>query len=313
MSEMVVRENSEKGSGTDEVTFPEILGYLIERKLLVFGALIFSIIFSIVYAQQQPNIYTSTAYLAPKNPDSGSGGLSQVASRLSGVASLAGLSLPGGSDTLKIDVAVATLQSRTFFAEYLYEKILPELMAAESWDRATGELLLDYEVIDNGGVWIRESSLGSKPTVQEAYKMFSQFHLSVFSEVGSPFWSVSVSHISPTVAKDWVELTVKSLNEAVRKQDIDEAQKSIAFLQTQLSSTKLVNLNEIFAQLIEEQTKKMMLASVSDDYVFQVIDEPVVPEIKSGPQRALICIAGTLFGLFASIFLSILAGLIGRQ
>jgi len=58
----------------------------------------------------------------------------------------------------------------------------------------------------------------------------------------------------------------------------------------------LVSLDEVFAQLIEEQTKTIMLANVSKDYVFTVIDPAVVPELESYPKRAVICILGALFG-----------------
>jgi len=52
----------------------------------------------------------------------------------------------------------------------------------------------------------------------------------------------------------------------------------------------------VYTQLIEEQTKTIMLANVSKDYVFDIIDPPVVPERKSKPSRALICVLGTLLG-----------------
>ena len=55
-------------------------------------------------------------------------------------------------------------------------------------------------------------------------------------------------------------------------------------------------MTEVFAELIEEQTKTVMLANVTDEYVFQVIEPPVAPELKSEPQRALICVLGVLLG-----------------
>ena len=54
--------------------------------------------------------------------------------------------------------------------------------------------------------------------------------------------------------------------------------------------------NEVFAQLIEEQTETIMLANVSKDYVFDIIDPPVVPELNSKPPRALICVLGMWLG-----------------
>ena len=45
-----------------------------------------------------------------------------------------------------------------------------------------------------------------------------------------------------------------------------------------------------------------MLAQVRPEYVFKTIDPAVVPEKKSKPQRALICVLGTLLGgMFAVV------------
>ena len=75
-----------------------------------------------------------------------------------------------------------------------------------------------------------------------------------------------------------------------------------------------LNLSELFQysrivtirKLIEQQTKTVMLANASDEYVFQVIEPPVAPELKSEPKRALICVLGTLLGgVLAMVFVLI--------
>ena len=108
--------------------------------------------------------------------------------------------------------------------------------------------------------------------------------------------SISVQHESADIAKWWVELMVNPVSEELRSKDIRDAEESIKFLETQREKTSLVSLDDVFAQLIEEQTKTIMLANVSKDYVFDVIDPPVSPEQKSKPSRALICVLGTLLG-----------------
>jgi len=65
----------------------------------------------------------------------------------------------------------------------------------------------------------------------------------------------------------------------------------------------------VFYQLIEEQTKTLMLAEASDEYVLKTISEAKVPVEQEKPNRLLIIILVTLmaFGLSAilSVFLSI--------
>ena len=96
------------------------------------------------------------------------------------------------------------------------------------------------------------------------------------------------------------------MNNAVRARDVEEAENSIAFLNEQRQKTNLVSLTEVFAELIEQQTKTVMLAAASEEYVFQIIDPPVAPELKSEPGRALICIIGVLLGgVLAIVFVLI--------
>jgi LPS O-antigen subunit length determinant protein (WzzB/FepE family) len=55
-------------------------------------------------------------------------------------------------------------------------------------------------------------------------------------------------------------------------------------------------MQNVFYQLIEEQTKSLMLAEVQDEFVFKTVDPAIVPEEKAGPKRALICVLATLLG-----------------
>ena len=86
----------------------------------------------------------------------------------------------------------------------------------------------------------------------------------------------------------------KGIEDYSRKKDISESEKSIAFLELQSEKNTLISLNEVFANLIEEQIKSAVLASASEDYVFQVIEPPVEAEKRSSPNRALITLLGAL-------------------
>jgi LPS O-antigen subunit length determinant protein (WzzB/FepE family) len=65
--------------------------------------------------------------------------------------------------------------------------------------------------------------------------------------------------------------------------------------------------------LIEEQTKTIMFANVRDEYVLKTIDPALIPELKSGPKRALICIVGTLLGIILSFFFLVLRFFLKRS
>jgi uncharacterized protein involved in exopolysaccharide biosynthesis len=301
--------DSVSGGYDDEIDLRELFGVLWAGKTEIAVGVLLSALIAVSYALYLPNKYSSEALLAPRN-DGGSGGaLGQLAAQYGGLASLAGVNLGGAGGQGKTAIAIEMLKSRDFFGKYLYDSVLIDLMASKSWDPGDNEVVIDENLFDiKTQAWVRETGNGlqAKPSVQEAHKAFVERAFSVSEDKQSGFVTISVTHYSPTVARDWVVKIVESVNEAVRAREVREAENSIAFLKDQTAKTNLVSLTQVFAELIEQQTKTVMLASASDEYVFQVIDPPVAPELKSEPQRALICVLGVLLGgMLAVVFVLI--------
>lgn len=253
---------------------------------------------SVVYALSLPNVYKSEALLAPSE-DARGGGVSRMASQLGGLASLAGISLGGAAGDDKVNVAMAVLTSRKFIQEFAEaHQILPELLAVVEWDAPSGELRFDNELYDSStSQWVRavEPPKSSKPSEWEAYQAFREI-LTVTEDEKTGFVTVAIEHKSPVVAKKWVDSLVLRVNEVMKDKDVAEAKRSVDFLQTQLPRVALADMRTVFYQLIEEQTKTIMLAEVRDEYVFSTIDPAIIPEEKVGPKRSLIAVMGLLLG-----------------
>jgi len=289
----------------DEIDLKEFFVVLWNGKLLITLITGFAAVCAVLYALSLPNIYESKALLAPKG-ESGAGGLAGLARQYGGLASLAGINIGGGGgESSKSMMAQQKIQSLDFFTRHLYEKIVLDLMAVDHWDSVSGALIYNSNVFDpKSQVWTRKASLPrqAKPSAQEAHKAFLGV-LSLSEDKQTSLITIAIRHQSPVVAQTWVALIIEAVTEELRGSDVEEARRSIAFLEQQRAQTSLVSLDEVFAQLIEEQTKTIMLANVSKDYVFSVIDPAVVPELKSEPKRALICILGTLLGGMLGVFL----------
>ena len=288
----------------DEIDLKELFMVLWNGKLVITLVTGFAAICAVLYALSLPNIYESKALLAPKG-ESGAGGLAALARQYGGLASLAGINIGGGGESSKSMMAQQKIQSLDFFTRHLYGKIVLDLMAVDHWDASSGALVYDPDFYDvKSRVWVREASYPrqAKPSAQEAHKAFLGV-LSLSEDKKTSLVTIAIKHQSPVVAQAWVSLIIEAVTEELRGSDVEEAQGSIAFLEQQRAQTSLVSLDEVFAQLIEEQTKTIMLANVSKDYVFNVIDPAVVPELKSEPERALICILGTLLGGMLGVLL----------
>ena len=289
----------------DEIDLKELFLVLWNGKLVITLITGFAAVCTVLYALSIPNIYESKALLAPKG-ESGSGGLAGLARQYGGLASLAGINIGGGGgESSKSMIAQQKMQSLDFFTRHLYEETVLDLMAVDHWEAASGKLVIDPDVFDvKSQTWLREASYPrqAKPSAQEAHKAFLGV-LALSEDKKTSLVTIAIKHQSPVVAQAWVELIISAVTEELRGSDVEEAQGSIAFLEQQRTQTSLVSLDEVFAQLIEEQTKTIMLANVSKDYVFNVIDPAVIPELKSEPKRALICILGTLFGGLLGVLL----------
>jgi len=293
----------------DEIDLRELFSVLWEGKLAIVFVTAISAVISVSVALNLPNKYTSEALLAPRAEGGVGGGLGQLASQYGGLASLAGINIGGLGEGGKTAIAIEMLKSREFFGEYLYDHVLVDLMAAQAWDPASKKSIIDTSIYDSASqIWVRDVGSGFqvKPSVQEAHNAFVESSLSINEDKQTGFVTVAVTHYSPSVARDWVLLIVNGVNNAVRARDVEEAENSIAFLNEQRQKTSLVSLTEVFAELIEQQTKTVMLAAASEEYVFHIIDPPVAPELKSEPSRARICILGVLLGgLLAVVYVLI--------
>lgn len=252
---------------------------------------------AVIYSLSLPNIYRAEALLAP-NQSNEAGGLSGLLSQYSGIAGVAGLGGIGQSQD-KTDLGIATLRSRRFVADFIERRdILVDLLAVESWDAGTRELVVDGELYDtSAGQWVREVSPPKQvvPSDQEAYKAFSQ-QLSISVDKKTGFVSIAVEHQSPIVAKQWVDWVVADINSQTMNEEVERANQSIEYLNERILETSLADLRNVLFRLVEEQTKTIMLARVSPEYLFRTIDPAVVPELKARPKRAFIAIAGLLLG-----------------
>ena len=288
----------------DVIRLSEIARVLWESKWLVGGITFAVTVVAIVVALLLPNVYRAEALLA-SNEQEGSGGLAALAAQYGGLASLAGIDL-GSQKADKTALGLEVLKSRKFISEFIERHdILVPLIAARGWDASTGELEIDADDYDEAaGKWIRKVSPPRKtiPSAQEAHEEFIEI-LAAVHEKDTGFVRIALEHYSPTVARQWLDWLIADLNASMMQQDVTEAEQAIDYLKKQIESTSIAGLKAVFYNLIEEQTKTVMLATVTDEYLLKTIDPAVAPEKKSRPKRALIVIAAAILGFFLALFI----------
>ncbi|WP_370231007.1 Wzz/FepE/Etk N-terminal domain-containing protein [Marinobacter nauticus] len=283
----------------DEIDLRELFATLWRGKWIIIA---FTIIFAaagVAYALYKPDIYQASALLAPAQNEGGS----RIGGQLSGLASLAGVNL-GGGDANKTVIAKETLQSRAFLTDFVHRHNLAvPLMATKAWSMNAGEWIFDEDIYDaSAQQWLNdENGQSQKPTDWDLVKQFRN-QLSVSENKDNGMLTVSFKSLSPVAAKNWVEKLVHDINEHMRAQDVQEAEASIAYLEDKLRQTNIAGMQQVFYQLIEQETRTVMLANAQREYVFKTVDPAVVPQEKSEPKRALIAIVATMLGGMLGVF-----------
>lgn len=302
MSSEIERLNS----NTEVVSFKAMFAMLWRTKwfIVVFTGLVCAA--TVLYAIKLPNVYRASAIYLPKGADD-AGGLSQLAGQFGGLASMAGINIGGGGAD-KTAAALEFMKSRAFLQAFIEKRdLFVPILAAEGWDQASKKLILIPELYDEAKQeWVRAAPPGFQviPTAWEAYDTLNKM-IKVNEQSKKGFISIELEFYSPELAAKWLGWLVEDLNAYWKAREHAQTQKSIAFLTKQAEEAQLSELRSVFYQLIAEQTKTTILSEVSDEVLFQTVAPIVVPEQKSAPSRALICIIGALIGGVLSVILSL--------
>ncbi|MDP5134938.1 Wzz/FepE/Etk N-terminal domain-containing protein [Rheinheimera baltica] len=270
--------------------------------MLVIPLFTASLVFFVV--KGLPDVYRSEVLLAPTEANGSALQLGQ----LGGIAALAGIQMNNQTRN-QARLAADVLVSRQFLTQFIakYELTAP-LYAAIDWDRKTNKLIYDSDIYDEvANNWSREpvQGRGAEPSLLEVYEVLLE-QLTVHRNIDTGMLTVSLEHYSPTLSQYWLTLLVTELNEYMKLRDIQQAQQSLHYLQQQLTQTNIEEIRQSMFQLIEEQTKTLMLANVTEEYVYQTIDPAVVPELPSGPKRLLITLLALVLSALFTFMLILL-------
>lgn len=279
----------------------------LDWKKIRFLVLIYLVIVSvmIIVLINIPNQYRAQGLYVPSE-DMESSSLGSLAGSLGGLAGMAGINL-GGSQRDNMKMAIEIIKSKKFIYEIIAKNELAvDLFAAEDWDIRNNKIILNPKVYDeNQQKWIRKVKFPKK-TIPSDFELFKEFkkRLSIGFDDKTKMLRISFQHYSPFYAKKIVDLVVKSINFDMQQREIKEANTSIDLINNSISQTQFAEMRVLLYELVQEQTKRLLLAETKEYFVLEPIDPPIVAEEKAFPKRGFILIIFTLvFGVFSLLLL----------
>lgn len=279
----------------DAINAREMLATVGARRWWVIGSvLFFSVAFTAAALLMTP-VYRAKAILIPTNTtqESGIGGGGSALGQLGGLASLAGVEI--GSKGSPTDEALAVLKSREFTERFINDRhLLPQLFASK-WDAAAG-------------TW--RGGADHQPTWGRVYNYFNERIRSVEQDKKTGLITVQIDWKGRLESAQWANELVQQLNQEMRTRAIVEADASLGFLQNELQTASVVPVRDAVARLIETQVKKRMLANVTQQYVFRIVDHALPSDVDDPlrPKKLLMFAGGPLVGLIMGILAVLVAG-----
>jgi len=285
--------------GTHDETLDarEFLALLRRRKWLILGAVAFCSAAFWAAALLMTPVYRVTTVLAPARTEGGLGGLLGGAmGQLGGLAEMAGVSIGGGDEST--EEALAVLGSQEFTQRFIVqENLLPKLYASE-WDAAANKWAVGP---------------GKEPTLAKAAKRFSTSVRAITRDRKTGLVTLSIDWRDRQEAMEWNHKLVAMLNEDMRRRAMTDADKYITYLESELATTTLVDTRLAVSRLLEAQIKQRMMAKVTREYAFRIVDGGMVPDADDPvrPKKLKMFLLGPAVGLVLGVGYVLLAWALG--
>ena len=266
---------------------------LVAKRWWIIGSVVLLTALFTIAAYTRTPLYRATVLLASASAERNSENntLSSALGQLGGLASLAGITV--GTSDAATEEALAVFRSRQFTERFIIEKNLMPVLFASKWDA-------------NSGKWIVDAK--HQPTPGKAYRYFDNNVRTIVKDKKTGLVTVQLDWKDRIEAAAWANELVQRLNAEMRERAINKADASLGYLEKEVARTPEVGMREAIYRLIEGQIKQRMLADVTEEYAFRVVDRAMAPDVDDplGPRKLVLLIAGLFLGLVVGIALAMI-------
>ncbi len=268
---------------TDKETWLLVSREIMAGRRYIVAATILAFIAGVWSAIMSPKTYEASAVIAPKKTNSGSGVLSQLGGLGGMISSQMGLASTGN------ERLAFTLTTREVIGQVITEQNLMPKLYPGFWDGAKG-------------TWKSQDST-RRPSMQEAIEEVRENLVHTAINTKRELVVISVILKDSAAVAPVVESFLNALNESIKGRVRKDAEANRLYLEGQLSITSDPLLREKLQSLIGGEIEKSMILG---SWAFDVLEPPVPPLIKNGPNRKKIVAMAVSVGFFGSAILVVL-------
>lgn len=271
-----------------------------KKKLIALTLLVTSL--SVAWSLSKPNVYRSQAVLVPQEQSK-----SSALGGLGALAGMAGVDL-GGGEMSPESAYQLYLNDYSWMREFLLQtKLFERINAADADQNYRFALGTDalYRLMKSDP----EKSPEKMDEGEKEKRLFGTYQkvksqFSVSSDKQTSVITIGYSDPDAALAKETVELFLKHASESLRRNELSDMDKKIAYYEQELQQTNDLALKAQLSQLMSALIQKKVLAQSSLFYNVKMVTSPSVAyeRDKTGPKRGLIVMVSLVTSLIIGIF-----------
>ena len=282
----------------DEIDLRELFLTLWRGKYVIFLISVFAIAFSSVYLRNSERKYSVQVVFKPVVEASSRPNLSG----LSGLASLAGISMPTSNSS------DFTTYQKLIFSEEVAEKVFAnqklviKIFQGE-WSSDTGSFVApvsgrlgDMKQLVKSVLTGAEKGKYIPPNPKRLSMLMAKiFNISEQKSTG--FISISAKTSNPDMIVELISKATQETDDLLKERFFASAENTLEFYYQKLLTSRSPEHREALAKLISAEDQKLMLASKSSNFVAEPLTMPSVSLYPTSPKSSLVLALGLVLGI----------------
>src|SRR5574344_1162439 len=314
-------ESRPSQDGDDEISLIDLFAVLLRYKKMIITISAVTAVCIVIFAavsillppekSYMPNLYTPAAHMLINDASSSGGSISSMlsSSGLSGLAGLAGVNVSGGS-------TYSALATYLAGSDPLYDAVTDKFGIVERYkikknprtaSRKALKKHLKAEFDEDSSVFTVSFTDYDPVFAQQVVDFTVDWLQQRFDELGIDKNKIAKENLEKNMTASWNEIlrlqkenrnVGATVSEGGAAWNIRTVTTQAGKIQMELSAQQ-----QVYTQL-KTQYELLKVQMASDTPVFQILERPEVPDMKSGPGRGKLCIIAVFAAFFISVFLA---------
>jgi uncharacterized protein involved in exopolysaccharide biosynthesis len=291
----------------DAVDIGRLFAMVTARKWWVIGSVVAALVVAVVYLNLAKYTYTVEYQVTPTDSNTQS-----LLGNLGGLASLAGVNLPGKNDASPFSLYLEALRTRGVAEEAARDPLILQGAFPKDWDDAAGRWRKPDSAVGAIADAVK-STLGLpvyawRAPDAAALQKFIGDNVTIAEIPKKSLASISIEHESPAFATRLLAAIHRAGDEQLRRRSLTRSTAYIDYIARQLPLVSIAEQRAALSRVLSDQEKQRMIASAGVPFAADPFSPITVSPRPTWPKPILILAIALIGGLFVGVALAAVLG-----